>query len=100
MESRAIAFGRNQIVQGKIVRLNRRVRLCACEDFSERDQVGKGTIVRASGFHAGCGCVRYYNEADGEKCERCWHWEADVGSNAEHPTLCGCCVEAVNQFKG
>ena len=36
-------------------------------------------------------------KADGEKCERCWHWETDVGKNAEHPTLCGRCVEAVRQ---
>jgi isoleucyl-tRNA synthetase len=26
------------------------------------------------------------------KCERCWHHRADVGRNAEHPTLCGRCV--------
>ncbi len=26
------------------------------------------------------------------KCERCWHWRADVGADAEHPTLCGRCV--------
>jgi isoleucyl-tRNA synthetase len=26
------------------------------------------------------------------KCERCWHWRADVGAEAEHPTLCGRCV--------
>jgi isoleucyl-tRNA synthetase len=26
------------------------------------------------------------------KCERCWHYRADVGSNAEHPALCGRCV--------
>ncbi len=26
------------------------------------------------------------------KCERCWHYRADVGSHAEHPTLCGRCV--------
>ncbi|MGH7953959.1 MAG: class I tRNA ligase family protein, partial [Limisphaerales bacterium] len=38
--------------------------------------------------------------ADGQKCERCWHWEMDVGSNPEHPTICGRCVEAVKQFKG
>jgi isoleucyl-tRNA synthetase len=38
-------------------------------------------------------------KAEGEKCERCWHWETDVGSHAEHPTLCGRCVEAVKQFK-
>ena len=26
------------------------------------------------------------------KCERCWHYRADVGSDANHPTLCGRCV--------
>ena len=25
------------------------------------------------------------------KCERCWHYRADVGSIAAHPTLCGRC---------
>jgi len=39
------------------------------------------------------------SKADGQKCERCWHWETDVGSNPEHPTICGRCVEAVKQFK-
>jgi isoleucyl-tRNA synthetase len=38
--------------------------------------------------------------ADGQKCERCWHWETDIGQNAEHPTICGRCIEAVKQFKG
>ena len=37
--------------------------------------------------------------ADGQKCERCWHWETDIGQNAEHPTICSRCVEAVLQFK-
>jgi isoleucyl-tRNA synthetase len=36
-------------------------------------------------------------KADGAKCERCWHWEMDVGSAAEHPGICGRCVEAVRQ---
>ncbi|OYW08657.1 MAG: hypothetical protein B7X34_08240, partial [Acidobacteriia bacterium 12-62-4] len=26
------------------------------------------------------------------KCERCWHWRADVGLDAAHPTLCGRCT--------
>jgi isoleucyl-tRNA synthetase len=37
--------------------------------------------------------------ADGQKCERCWHWESDVGQNPEHPTICSRCIEAVKQFK-
>jgi isoleucyl-tRNA synthetase len=39
------------------------------------------------------------SKADGQKCERCWHWETDIGQNATHPTICGRCVEAVNQIK-
>lgn len=27
------------------------------------------------------------------KCERCWHHRADVGSKANHPTICTRCVE-------
>jgi len=38
-------------------------------------------------------------KALGQKCERCWHWETDVGQNPEHPTICGRCIEAVKQFK-
>ena len=26
------------------------------------------------------------------KCERCWHYRADVSSDADHPTICGRCV--------
>ncbi len=31
-------------------------------------------------------------KAAGEKCERCWHYESDIGSHSNHPTLCGRCV--------
>ena len=27
-----------------------------------------------------------------KKCCRCWHYDASVGSNAEHPELCGRCL--------
>ena len=30
-----------------------------------------------------------------EKCIRCWHHRKDVGSHAEHPELCGRCVENI-----
>ncbi|AOE50100.1 isoleucine--tRNA ligase [Kangiella sediminilitoris] len=33
--------------------------------------------------------------SDAEKCERCWHYREDVGSNPEHPTICSRCVENV-----
>ena len=49
---------------------------------------------RAEGTAA---CIPVVKKADGQKCERCWHWESDIGQNAEHPTICGRCVEAVTK---
>jgi isoleucyl-tRNA synthetase len=37
------------------------------------------------------------NKAFGQKCERCWHWEEDVGSIEGHPTICGRCALAVKE---
>jgi isoleucyl-tRNA synthetase len=34
-------------------------------------------------------------KADGQKCERCWHWETDIGTSSKYPTLCGRCVAAL-----
>lgn len=29
------------------------------------------------------------------RCERCWHQTVDVGTHAEHPELCGRCIENI-----
>ncbi len=34
-----------------------------------------------------------------QKCERCWHWETDIGLNAAHPTICARCTKAVLEFQ-
>ncbi len=36
------------------------------------------------------------SKTDAAKCERCWHHREDVGSHADHPTLCGRCVTNVD----
>jgi isoleucyl-tRNA synthetase len=38
--------------------------------------------------------IKAFASAD-TKCIRCWHHREDVGSNVEHPELCGRCVENV-----
>jgi isoleucyl-tRNA synthetase len=38
-------------------------------------------------------------KADGQKCERCWHWETDIGSSVDHPTICARCVRAITQVQ-
>ena len=35
-------------------------------------------------------------KAAGEKCERCWHYESDIGQHSAHPTLCGRCVTVLS----
>jgi isoleucyl-tRNA synthetase len=35
------------------------------------------------------------DKAAGQKCERCWHWETDIGSAPGHEGICGRCVKAV-----
>ncbi|MGL5901928.1 MAG: isoleucine--tRNA ligase, partial [Cetobacterium sp.] len=33
--------------------------------------------------------------ADGEKCERCWKYSTELGTNEEHPTICPRCTSAL-----
>jgi isoleucyl-tRNA synthetase len=35
-------------------------------------------------------------EASGEKCERCWVFDASVGQNKDHPTLCKRCANIIS----
>jgi isoleucyl-tRNA synthetase len=38
--------------------------------------------------------------SEAAKCVRCWHHREDVGIHAEHPELCGRCVENVVALEG
>jgi isoleucyl-tRNA synthetase len=38
--------------------------------------------------------------ADGVKCERCWKYTKDVGSDPTFPTVCAPCADAVRQILG
>lgn len=64
------------------------------DDFRELINVSRLEFEEGGALPA---CV--VEHADGQKCERCWRWELDVGKNPNHPTICGRCVEAVKQFK-
>ena len=63
------------------------------EAFRELCNVSQIEITRDQGAEL---VVR----AGGRKCERCWHWETNVGSNTEFPTICARCIEAVKQHDG
>ncbi len=36
--------------------------------------------------------------ASGDKCERCWKYTRDVGSDEEFPTVCAACASVVREF--
>ena len=36
--------------------------------------------------------------ARGDKCERCWKYTTDVGSDTAFPTVCAACAEAVHEI--
>ncbi len=49
-------------------------------------------ITSVARLHAGDALQVKVHASDDPKCERCWHWRADVGADAGHPTICGRCV--------
>ena len=50
--------------------------------FSEEDSMG---IIEVS-------------KAIGLKCERCWHYEVDIGENSTHKSLCSRCINTLGRF--
>ena len=58
---------------------------------STEDPAGNVHLVRNEEL----GMSVYVVKAEGEKCERCWHYSTSVGNAPEHPTLCARCVEVL-----
>jgi isoleucyl-tRNA synthetase len=54
-------------------------------------------ITSAVRLHAGTELRVDVTPSSHTKCERCWHYTDDVGSVAEHPTLCGRCAGNLGQ---
>ena len=48
-------------------------------------------ITSAAQVVAGSALAATVTPSAHDKCERCWHYRADVGADAAHPTLCGRC---------
>ncbi len=50
------------------------------------------TITSAATLTQGDALAVHVTPSVHAKCERCWHWRADVGAAPAHPALCGRCV--------
>lgn len=66
-------------------------------DFSGADAelLAEVLIVSRAGVKCGETMAVTAGRAGGEKCERCWKFFPELGGEAEHPTLCARCTEAV-----
>ncbi|NYT63635.1 isoleucine--tRNA ligase [Alcaligenaceae bacterium] len=50
-------------------------------------------IVSRASLHAAEGALRLVvSPSKSQKCERCWHHRADVGTDPAHPAVCGRCT--------
>jgi isoleucyl-tRNA synthetase len=65
--------------------------ITSAASFGDGDQEPGFTLDEVPGVQV------VWKPAEGEKCERCWKVLPDVGSNADHPTVCGRCADAVGQ---
>jgi len=87
-------------LEGKLVFKNGTLGLQAYFDRQSelRELLNVSQLDFQSGGNSGIPWEASIVHADGQKCERCWHWETDIGQNAAHPTICGRCIKAVLEF--
>jgi isoleucyl-tRNA synthetase len=68
----------------------------AAEDFALLTSLGADLkfvfITSAISLLAGDAISIRSSASNSIKCERCWHYQDDVGTNTAHPALCGRCV--------
>jgi isoleucyl-tRNA synthetase len=68
----------------------------AAEDFALLQGLGDDLkfifITSAVELRAGEALAIEARASADTKCERCWHWRADIGRDPGHPTICGRCA--------
>ncbi len=55
-------------------------------------------IVSAVELREGAALDVRVDTAEGEKCERCWHYTVDVGADARYPGACKRCAENLDEM--
>jgi isoleucyl-tRNA synthetase len=66
------------------------------EDFALLTSLGQDIkfvfITSAITLVASSAYKTFVTTSSNTKCERCWHYVEDVGTNPAHPTICGRCI--------
>lgn len=63
--------------------------------ITSRADVLEGEAPEGAFVSESLGCAFTVKKSNAHKCERCWHYEADVDSDPEYPGLCKRCVENI-----
>ena len=56
------------------------------------DDLRFALLVSRATLHSGDELRIEVTPTEAEKCDRCWHHSSDVGTNEQHPSLCGRCI--------
>jgi len=56
----------------------------------------KGNEVHSFSYKNKVACTIKVLKAVGNKCERCWMWFEDVGTNERYPTICQKCINVLS----
>lgn len=56
----------------------------------------KPEVAQDAETHEGLGIL--VQPAQGQKCERCWMYQEDVGKNEEHPEICPRCSDVLKNY--
>ena len=83
------AIGSSLQAEVDIVRRRRRLRRAR---VARRRPALRADHVRGARDAAATRCTIAVAPSAHPKCERCWHWRADVGARSGAPGLCGRCV--------
>jgi isoleucyl-tRNA synthetase len=60
---------------------------------------GVQLAAAASGNGSGSGITVEIRKAPGQKCERCWNYSTQVGSDPQYPTACERCSAALKEIE-
>lgn len=84
----------NQSVYDSLAKLGDELRFVTITSKAELSLLDdKGREANATAME---GLSVAVNRAQADKCIRCWHFIDDVGASAEHPHICGRCIENVS----
>jgi isoleucyl-tRNA synthetase len=84
----------DQSIYDSLAKLGQELRFVTITSKAELMASQEATADAVESIMAGLKVI--VNRSQAQKCVRCWHFIDDVGSNDEHPAVCGRCIENID----